>query len=468
MRLASLLARCQDFPEAAAAFERVLGIDPNHFPALMGAGEMRLFLREQAEAERHYRRASEVDPRAAEPVALLALLASQSGQFAEARVLAERALALQPGILGAEMALARVEVQEGRPADAEARLTPLLERAGLDEGQRAGVLDVRADALDRLDRPAEAFADYEARNAIPLRQNASVFRLDAPDRPLNIARGLARFLEDTPSEAWRATPGPDTVGDKAVRRHVFLVGFPRSGTTLLEKALAGHPDIVTLEEVNHLALAAKDLRATPEGWSRLIRLTRADADPCRRTYWSEVERTLGSDLSGKILVDKLPLHTVALPVIAKLFPDARILFALRDPRDVVLSCFRRRFAVNSAMFEFLTLAGAASYYDAVMTVGRLARARLALDVREVRHETVVADFDAEVGKVLGFIGAEWDAQVRNFADRVGGQARTPSYAQLAGGLRSEGLGQWRRYRSQMEPILPALAPWVDRLGYDPA
>ncbi len=468
MRLASLLARCRDFPEAAAAFDKVLSIDPNAFPALMGAGEMGLFLRDQAAAERHYRRASEVDPGAAEPLALLALLAAQSGEPAKARVLAERAVALQPGIIGAEMALARADVQEGRPADAEARLAPLLARPGLDDDQRAGVLDVRGDALDRLDRRGEAFADYEARNAIALRQNASFFPQDASDRPLNIARGLGAFLATTPGEAWRAIPGRDSLGAKTVRRHVFLVGFPRSGTTLLEKTLAGHSGIVTLEEVNYLASAARNLRATPEGWRDLMDLGLAEADTYRRDYWAAVEGALGSNLAGKILVDKLPLHTVALPVIAKLFPDARILFALRDPRDVVLSCFRRRFAVNSAMYEFLTLPGAATYYDAVMALGEAARSRLALDFHDVRHESVVEDFDGEIGRVLDFIGADWDSEVRNFAGRVGGQARTPSYGQLAGGLRTEGVGQWRRYQAQMEPVLPILAPWLERFGYDPA
>ena len=164
-------------------------------------------------------------------------------------------------------------------------------------------------------------------------------------------------------------------------------------------------------------------------------------------------------------MDKMPLHTLALPLIAKLFPDARILFALRDPRDVVLSCFRRRFRVNSAMYEFLTLERAAAYYDAVMRLAEVYRDRLPLRLVEVRHEAVVADFDREVGAVLEFSGLPWNADVRRFAERAQQRARTPSDLQLTEGLKSDGLGQWRRFAPQMSSVRDLLDPWAQRFGY---
>ena len=465
MRLAALLARQRKFEEAARAFEAVLGFDPDFFPALMGAGEMRLLLNDPVTAEGRYRRAAEIAPGAAAPLAVLAIMAAQRRDAAAARDLAGRAAALEPGILGAEMAIARADLLEGAADLAEARMTRLLARDELDDDIRVGGLDVRATALDALDRPAEAFADYEARNAIQRRIHAASFEANSIDAPSNLAHRLAAYLRDAPAEAWRASAGADEVGRRSARGHVFLLGFPRSGTTLLEKALAGHPGVVTLEEVNHLARAGSELRTEESGWIRLAQLTPDEADVRRQTYWQGVRDSLGGDLSDRILIDKLPLHTMSLPLIAKLFPEAKILFALRDPRDVVLSCYRRRFQVNSAMFEFLTLAGAAGCYDAVMSLALVAREKLPLDVREVRHEAVVADFDSEVGDVLAYIGAGWDPGVRTFADRVGGRTRTPSYPQLARGLNADGVGQWRRYEAQIAPILGRLEPWVARLGY---
>lgn len=464
MRLAPLLARQKLFEEAAAAFDAALAVDPNSFGALMGAGEMRLQLRDPETAERHYLRAAEVAPGAAAPLAVLAVMAAQNRKVREARELAARAAAITPGILGAEMAVARADLLDGAPGLAEARLTALLGRADLDDENRAGVLDVRAEAFDAEGRADEAFADYEARNAIQLRLNAPRFGGEAADRLPGIARRLSAFVAADEDGALGAPAGDDLIGRQSVRQHVFLLGFPRSGTTLLEKVLAGHPQAVTLEEVNHLIAATLELRGEA-GWRRLASLTLAQADACREIYWRLVRASFGGDLPDKIFVDKLPLHTLDLPMIAKLFPEAKILFALRDPRDVVLSCYRRRFMVNAAMFEFLTLPGAADFYDAAMSLAAVSRARLPLNVREVRHETVIDNFDQEVGAILDFIGADWDPAVRDFADRVVGHMRTPSYSQLARGLNADGVGQWRRYGRLMAPIFEVLAPWVARFGY---
>ena len=211
--------------------------------------------------------------------------------------------------------------------------------------------------------------------------------------------------------------------------------------------LSSHPDIVTLEEGRPPATAGNDLLASDADLARLATLTPAGAGAARRTYWRGVSQALGEPIADRIFVDKMPLHTASLLLIARLFPDARILFALRDPRDVALSCFRRRFRVNAAMFEFLTLEGVARYYDAVMRLATLCRQRLPLAFAEVRHEAVVADFDGEVGRGLDFIGAPWNASVRDFAAQARGIARTPSTAQVARGLNADGVGQRApRYR----------------------
>ena len=150
--------------------------------------------------------------------------------------------------------------------------------------------------------------------------------------------------------------------------HVFLVGFPRSGTTLLEQILASHGDVDAMEERDCLTRAFDDFVMKDGGLDRLARMRGAELDPWRKAYWKYAADSGFSPERG-VFIDKMPLNTVLLPVIAKLFPGAKILFALRDPRDVVLSCFRRRFGMSPQMYRFLTLEGAAAYYDQVMTLG---------------------------------------------------------------------------------------------------
>jgi hypothetical protein len=185
----------------------------------------------------------------------------------------------------------------------------------------------------------------------------------------------------------------------------------------------------------------------------------------RKAYWRRV-RDAGADVADKVFVDKHPLNSMKLPLIAKLFPHAKILFAVRDPRDVILSCFRRRFKMNPSMYELLTLPGAAEFYAAVMTFADAAKRSLRLDWREVRYENLVAGFEREMRGVCEFIGLEWMAGMGEFGDRA--QARehaTPSTAQLSRGLVTSATGQWRHYEPQIRTALAPLEPWMKRFGY---
>ncbi len=449
------------------ALARGLEALPDDYRGLIDAGTATLRLGDLAAAADYFRRAAVVAPELAEPLSALAVVASLEGDAAAARNAADRALALDPQLVSARIAIARADALDGdRPAVLE-RTGELLQRSDLSEAQRVDLHDLRADCLDTLDRTAEAFADYLARNQAAQRLHGrTVFRSEV-ERPGDRAVRLRAWFAASSSDDWRPVAGPDTAGEGHASRHVFLVGFPRSGTTLLEKVLASHPQIVTLEEVDILGAVGESFLADAAGLRRLSALTPPEAAAARGEYWRGVRAALGAFPRDRILVDKLPLHTPALPVIAALFPDARVIFALRDPRDVVLSCFRRRFRINAAMFEFLTLEGAARYYDTVMALAALYRERLPLPVCEVRHEALVADFDVVVRHVLDFIGAAWDPRVREFTGQVRGVPRTPSAPQVARGLNADGVGQWRRYGVQLEPVRAVLAPWVERFGYQP-
>jgi hypothetical protein len=246
---------------------------------------------------------------------------------------------------------------------------------------------------------------------------------------------------------------------------VFFVGFPRSGTTLLEQILASHPDIVTLDEREVLMDSTKSLFVSDQALDRLSSLEAGEADSLREAYWRRT-RDYCPDLAGKVFIDKLPLNSVRLPLVAKLFPRAKVLFALRDPRDVVLSCFRRRFGMNPAMYQLLTLEGAAAYYDAVMRLVDQYTAKLPLSLHYVRYESLVDDLRREAEGVCGFIGVAWDDSMLDFAQTARSrEIRTPSARQVRRGLYNEGVGQWRAYAAHLAPVMPLLAPWVEKFGY---
>ena len=342
----------------------------------------------------------------------------------------------------------------------------LLARSGLDDDARVAVLDLRADALDALDRTEAAFADYASRNAILSQKFAARMEREVSERSVDRARRLARVFSSQAAAPWqRHSAGPDEAGADAGCRHVFLLSFPRSGTTLLEKVLSSHSDVVALEEVDLLSDIASEWLAQDAGIDALAALGPREAAVHRARYWQGVRDATGVELSGRTVLDKLPLHTLCLPVIARLFPQAKILFAVRDPRDVVLSCFRRRFQVNPAMYELLDLRSAAQFYHEVMNLAEVCRAVLPIAVWEVRHEQMVEQFEHTVRRVLEFVGLEWQPALLHFADTLPADPRTPSDLQLRRGLNASGLGQWRRYSDPMAPVTDVLAPWVQRYGY---
>jgi hypothetical protein len=246
------------------------------------------------------------------------------------------------------------------------------------------------------------------------------------------------------------------------------VGFPRSGTTLLEQALAGHPDVVALEEAPTLAAAHAEFMGDPAGLERLARIGADEAAAWRARYWSEVAG-FGIAAEGRVFVDKAPAGTVDLPLVAKLFPDARVLFAVRDPRDVVLSCLRNSFQMNAMTYAFTEPAETAACYAAGMALAEVYRARLPLAWLDVRHEALIGDFETGLAQICSFLGLTLHPAMSDIAATAARRAvRTPSAPQVRAGLSLAGVGRWRAYETQLQPYLPALAPWVRRFGYDEA
>jgi hypothetical protein len=319
------------------------------------------------------------------------------------------------------------------------------------------------DGLDGLGRTDEAFQAYEISQSILRDLHRLRFEVDGKAAAQAHVEQLTGYFQSAPAAAWRA----DKTADYASRykTHVFLVGFPRSGTTLLEQILASHPNVVTMEERDCLIGAANEFLTTADGLEKLSSLATAKLESFREDYWHLAEG-YGVPPEGNTFVDKMPLNKNMLALIAKMFPRAKILFALRDPRDVVLSCFRRRFGMSAQMYMFTSLQSAASYYDAVMRLGEIYRGMLGLPLFDLRYELVVEDFEIQVQEVCKFLGLHWDVAMQDFSAHAKKRAiKTPSAAQVVRGLYKHGVDQWRRYEKQLAPVMPLLDPWVARFGY---
>jgi tetratricopeptide (TPR) repeat protein len=446
--------------DALPPLARVVALIPHEAFAHASLGDVMLMVGRLADADACYAAALERDPR--QPVALAgrASVARLRGDSVTAARFGAKALEVMPGLPAATLAVAAGELADGQHETAALRLRALI-AAGLMPLDRADALNLLGDVLDAALQPHLAFVAYQECNDLLREHYASAYV--GPLSASAYARTMLETIQSTPA-APSASPANETMS--SVPMHVFLVGFPRSGTTLLELILDGHPDVVTSQEGEFLLEASVAYLSNPADLTPLQAATDEELVPYRDAYW-RAARAEGITVKGRVFVDKYPLNILKLPLIARLFPHARVLLARRDPRDVVLSSFRRRFHMSAPFFELLTLEGAARYYDLVMQLERAFARHYPLPTHVVEHERLLDSFEDEMRRVCDFLAIDWTPKMGEFAERARQRrTATPSTAQLSAGLNRKGLGHWRRYAEEMNPVTAQLAPWVRAFGYD--
>jgi tetratricopeptide (TPR) repeat protein len=405
-----------------------------------------------------YTRVIELEPGNAPAHAGLASILARDGDSAAGRTHANTALAADPGNVIATGALATMELEAGHAKAARDLVVPVHASLTAPSQDRIMLASRLGDACAKLGEADAAHAAYSASKADFAELFAPRFPSRAPNRAfiegISAALGKHTF---TPA----AEPVPVSL---AAAAHVFLLGHPRSGTTMVENVLASLTNVAALEERPTLGDADVEFLGAPDGLARFAALGDAALPPYRAAYWQRVAQA-GTTAPGQCFVDMDPLKATRLPLIARLFPQAKVLVMRRDPRDVVWSCFKTNFALTNAALDFTTLEGTARHYAAMMDLIELAQARLALAFHPVRYEALVRDFDTETQAMCSFAGLEWSEDLRRFdktAQRRG--VATASAGQVRRGL-YDGSGQWQPYAKFMEPVLPILAPWIAKFGY---
>jgi tetratricopeptide (TPR) repeat protein len=462
--LALCLQRLERPAEALQHIEELLRKHPDLGFVHANKGNALIALGSLGLARTSHLRALELDPSNLAAQGSLASIATHRGEHAEARRWAEQLLVRVPGFPDAVLSLAAAELADGASERAENLLRELLADPRAGPSDRARAQGLLGDVLDAAGRYGEALAAYSACNEL-LRNIHQ--RFAARTSILAYTRALTAAWS-TVAPQWPASASAPAAATDVSGGHVFLIGFPRSGTTFLEVLLDGHPRVVGLEEYELLTDGVLKYMSEPLDLSALARASEQELQALRTAYWERV-RGAGVDPAGKLFLDKHPLNTLKLPLIARLFPQAKILFVNRDPRDVVLSCFRRRFRMNPAMYQMLTLVGAAEFYDAVMDFAGRARPLLGLDWLDVHYERVMADFAGETSAICAFLGLEWTADMGEFAGRVQVRERaTPSIAQLVRGLDGSGIGHWQHYGAAIETVERVLTRWIAPSGSSPA
>lgn len=406
-----------------------------------------------------FRKAVDIDPANAEHHASLGTLHERRNELDEAREHIRRALEIAPGDPAALLTLALIQKREGDRTGAVKTLTQLTDRDASDD-VRAQVFSELGKLHDRDGDCADAFECFVAANKIQSHSDSAARY--SKETFLNEIEYLTERLTPDIGRDWQQHPDQPPEETPA-----FIVGFPRSGTTLLDQILDSHPAIQVMEEqaaLDHIVpYIAETYGPYPES---LAQLNAEAINALRARYIANVSSSLKRQ-PGTLLIDKYPLNIRHVPLIVRLFPDSRIVLALRHPCDVILSNFMQTYKINDAMANFFTLEDAAHCYAQVMGFWQKCEALLPVNSHAVKYEALVGDFEGEVKRLLDFLGIGWDPAVLNHSEHAKsrGLINTPSYQSVTEPIYQRAKYRWKKYEKEMSPALGEVAPFIEAFGY---
>lgn len=357
-------------------------------------------------------------------------------------------------------ARAVMAMRENRWAEAATELEALLAEPG-DKRKRANLYFALARCRDQLEQVDAAMQTCAEAHAAQLGGIAALVpeAMRRSDAPLPAA--CRRW---SPTRYAHARP---VVAPSLADSPVFVVGFPRSGTTLLEQMLDAHPGLCAMDERPFLQGLAERLESDGVAWpDGLGGLDDARCEALRVEYWQRVHEVV-KPAPGQRLVDKNPLNLLRLPLIHRLFPDAPVILALRHPCDVLLSCYMQAFRSPAFAMLCSDLTRLARGYADTMDHWLHHVELLAPATMESRYEDLVEDAPEQVARLGTFLQLEQPGRLLDFQRhaRRKGFISTPSYSQVVEGINRRGLDRWRPYRRYFEPVLPLLQPYLSRWGY---
>ena len=445
--------------EAAEALEQAVRLDPADVQSWKTLGDTHDRLGRFIESRQAYEQGFALTHRDPEFAALVAYCLERENRMDDARQMAEITLASQPEHHLGNLVMAILDRRLGRAADARARLLAMPDSTlplpqQVQREHELGVLDDRTNAYD------SAFAHFARAKTL----QASTPAFVEVDRERYLAR-LDRLIELDYS--WMA--GRKRMADDGMRDPIFIVGFPRSGTTLLNQFLNGHPQLHIMEETPLLAILEQQLTDMQiDAPSGLATITDAQASALRVQYFDHARAAHPEWDGKKRLVDKLPLNLSRLPIAARLFPEARVLLSLRHPYDACLSGFMQLFSPNDAMASFVDLRSAALLYDRLFTLWDKMHASLPMPWMPVKYEDLIVDPEGQMRTVIQFLGLPWTADLLDHTSTIGkrGRINTPSYQQVARPLHRESFGRWVSYAPYFKPLESLLLRHVKAWGYD--
>jgi Tfp pilus assembly protein PilF len=394
----------------------------------------------------------------------LASLYEQSHRLDEAEELIERAVRAGYEVPLVALVRGRIQQRQKKFEQAEATFRAMIERAREDSESSNLAWSELALMKDR-ERDFEGAADaIEHCKQSHLKREAP--HLKTSEQIHGQMREIMNAISRADFQRWQHESA-----QFEARRMALLTGFPRSGTTLLEQMLDAHPDLVSSEERDFIGCELLSRVVGGLGKMPLLEaldvLTADQISHPREQYFRFMEYLLGEPIAGRMHLDKNPAYNLTIPLVLRFFPETRLIIALRDPRDVVLSCYLRYLPLNAVSVNFLDIERTANRYALDMTAWLKYREMIPVPWCEIRYEDTVADAETQVRRALDALALPWDSQVLDYRQRVLDTKRvtSPTYAAVAEPIYTRAIGRWKNYERLLQPAMKTLEPFIREFGY---
>lgn len=453
---AQILGDLADYVSARSRFDAISDAFPDAVEPHVLRGAMERQANDLAAARAAYEEALTRQPGHVEAHRGLAIVCENQRDWSAAREHADAVLAVEPSDAAALSARAGSDLANRTPDQARQLIEAQFDASRANPAINASVWRRLGDACEAMDDHAAAFAAWETGYSA-LREH-----LAPGGQFFDGLHGLDSLKRLT--AAYATIKPPSLPAPEKRRAPVFLVGFPRSGTTLLEQILASHSGISTSDEALLVQPILDEAGDSDDSLRRFFAALPRNRARLQSEYWARA-KALGVP-DDTVFIDKLPLNLPWLGVLGQVFPNARVLLALRDPRDSVFSTFKRLFQFNTAMLRTYTLADTVALYDATMKAGEAGR-KVAPDLRvtQVRYEDVVTDMKDEIARVLLALGLEWESEMADYRERLSPSLSTPSASQVEEAIHDRSIGLWRHHAEALEPYRAQLDRWINHWGY---
>ena len=458
--LANVLQELGKAEEAVQSYKRALKINPDFPEAYNNMGNALVSLDKEEKALFCYKRATELKPAYGEAHGNLCDILEKTNRIPEVRHYLEDLPGLDEWPLNLKLVKARILKREDKLREARELLKDASTELQSADSVIAGYWAELGAICDRLGAYEEAFDAFVKSNEVAggIFRRRGVFK----EKYNKSVRSLLEQFGKDWTTNWNSPRG-------GLDSPVFVVGFPRSGMTLVDTILRSHPDAAVTEEKPMLDRVKRTISKMggwePDGEGDL---EDGEISLLRDTYREEFNAYLTEgEREASVKVDKLPLNMVDAGLIHRVFPHARFILVVRHPCDCVLSCFMHNFEPNSAMANFLNLEDSVRFYDLVMRLWERYTSLFPLNVQTIRYEELVAEFEDSVDLLLEFVGLSRCEEVNRYYEtaRERKRIKTPSYHQVTQPIYQRAKGRWKNYQEQMAEVLPRLMPWTRHWGY---